>query len=56
MWVLTVFEKKSFRMFEFTTKAEAVRALLQIPQCSPFLHTLINDDVPSVEKFDEGYL
>ena len=26
MWVLTVFEKKSFRMFEFTTKAEAVKA------------------------------
>ena len=29
MWVLTVFEKKSFRMFEFTTKAEAVRAYIK---------------------------
>ncbi len=27
MWVLTVFEQKSFRIFEFTTKAEAVHAL-----------------------------
>lgn len=29
MWVLTVFEKKSFRIFEFTTKAEAAKALLK---------------------------
>ena len=28
MWVLTVFEKKSFRMFEFTTKAEAVKSTM----------------------------
>lgn len=27
MWVLTVFEKKSFRIFEYATKAEAVKAL-----------------------------
>ena len=29
MWVLTVFEKKSFRIFEFATKAEAVNACVK---------------------------
>ena len=29
MWVITVFEKKSFRIFEFASKAEAVKAYVK---------------------------
>jgi len=27
MWVITVFEKDTFRIFEYTTKSEALKAL-----------------------------
>ena len=27
MWVITVFEKDTFRIFEYTTKGEALKAL-----------------------------
>ncbi|MGE7091494.1 hypothetical protein ACQKII_08510 [Lysinibacillus sp. NPDC048646] len=39
MWVITVFEKDTFRMFEYSTKNEATIALEKIKQTAMLSYT-----------------
>lgn len=39
MWVITVFEKNTFRMFEYNNKKEATTALAQFKQPAVLSYT-----------------
>ena len=39
MWVITVFEKNTFRMFEYKTKDEATKALKTFKQTAVLSYT-----------------
>ncbi|MFJ7649429.1 hypothetical protein ACIQ1H_18085 [Lysinibacillus sp. NPDC097279] len=39
MWVITVFEQDTYRMFEYTTQAEATLALKNIQQTALLSYT-----------------
>ena len=39
MWVITVFEKNTYRMFEYNTKDEAIKALKNFKQTALLSYT-----------------